>query len=131
VIVSGTLYSNLSTVPQGVFFVTDPYGNDEPRGTMALIPAGKVNGEFAYKFSFVISLQAKRSTNTPNGRPYSLFVGGTDSDGTGGKTITVLVPINFAEALAAFNAGRLKPTPNPPRPVHHHRVHTAAANLHH
>jgi hypothetical protein len=104
VAVTGALASNHTTTPSGFFFVTDQYGADEPRGGVALKLAGpdpKHPGWFLFSFSFDISLQARRSTHTGAGRQYVLFVGGTDADGAGGREVSILVPKNFAAAIAA------------------------------
>ena len=50
---------------------------------------------YQYGFAFTVSLQAKRSLGSPNGREYNLFVGATDAEGAGGVTVSVLVPKNF------------------------------------
>jgi hypothetical protein len=81
--------------PAGFWFVTDEYRRVEPQGTMTLTPAGKFKGFPIEAFSFTIELQARRSTNTPDGRHYDIFVGATDSDGAGGKTVAVYVPKTF------------------------------------
>jgi hypothetical protein len=115
--VTGFLVSNKPTPPQGVFFVTDEYGADAPKGHMPLVFVGAAAGRFDYAFDFVISLQAKRSTNTPDGRHYYVFVGGTDDDGTGGKTVAVLVPKNLAAATAALNAPHAATAPHAAAPA--------------
>jgi hypothetical protein len=116
VAVAGIIATNHPETPKGLFFVTDEYRADEPRGPVALTPLGKSKqGLYQYGFVFQISLQAKRSTNTPDGRHYNLFVGATDRDGTAGRTVTVLVPKNFAATVSA-KPPKVTPTPPAPRP---------------
>jgi hypothetical protein len=93
--VYGSIASNHSQAPAGFFFVTDQYHADEPRGPVALTPLGISKGWYQYGFSFTVSLQAKRSLGSPNGREYNLFVGAKDSEGAGGVTVSVLVPKTF------------------------------------
>ncbi len=91
--VVGLLDTTRPTTPVGVYFVTDEYGADEPSGHMTLLPLGlDAQKQYQYLFNFTISLQAKRSTNTHDGRHYDLFVGGTDQDGASGTTVEILVP---------------------------------------
>jgi hypothetical protein len=79
--------------PSGLWFVTDEYRSVEPHGTMTLTPAGSFHHRFPlFAFSFTVDLQERRSTNTPDGRHYDLFVGAIDADGAGGKTVAVYVP---------------------------------------
>src|SRR5512135_1195043 len=75
VAVFGQIATNHPERPAGFFFVTDEYRVIEPHGPVALTPQGSKNGLFLYGFSFSVSLQAKRSTNTPDGRHYDIFVG--------------------------------------------------------
>ena len=97
--VVGLLATTSPAAPVGLYFVTDEYGADEPTGHMPLIPLGpNAFQQYEYAFNFTVGLQAKRSTNTPDGRHYDLFVGGTDKDGTAGQTVEVLVPKTFTKA---------------------------------
>lgn len=90
----GTIYTNHSIPPKGFYFVTDQYRADEPSGQISLKSIGTYKGWYGNSFSFNISLQAKRSSATQNGRFYDLFVGATDSDGSDGRTVEILVPKN-------------------------------------
>ena len=76
----------------GYFHVTDEYRRVEPSGDVTLTPAGKSLGFYVFDFRFTVDLQAKRSTNTPDGRHYDVLVGAADADNSDGKTVTVLVP---------------------------------------
>jgi len=89
VTVTGSLDQSSGVVPKGFFFVTGQYGEVAPHGDVALHGTSDPN---RFSFSFTISLQAKRGSQTPNGRQYDILVGGTDKDGTAGKTIAVWVP---------------------------------------
>ena len=114
--VSGVVASNKSVAPAGLYYVIDEYHADEPRGTIALTPIGLSKQKlYQYAYDFQITLQARRSTHTPDGRFYNLFVGGTDGDGTNGKIIRLIVPKNFAAAL------RPAPVVKPITPTPHHR----------
>ena len=97
--VYGTISSNVPKVPRGYFFVTDEYRSFEPSGPVALKLVGsKTYGKmvwYDYGYSFEVDFPTKRSTNTPDGRHYSLFVGAEDSDGNGGLTVQVLVPKTY------------------------------------
>lgn len=90
--VYGEIASNKPKPPTGFFFVTDEYGTDEPRGNLALGPTVPVANYYETPFSVTFYLQAKRSTNTQDGRHYDIFVGATDADGTAGETVAVYVP---------------------------------------
>ena len=107
--VSGVISANHATIPQGLFFVVDEYRAFEPSGSVALTPAGgKAIGAtvwYNFAFSFDINFPTKRSTNTPDGRHYDLFVGAKDGDGTGGQTVEVLVPKTY-HAPTAMKAAR-------------------------
>jgi hypothetical protein len=89
VTVSGSFETSIGSKPKGFFYVTDQYGRIEPRGAVALHTAGAPN---LFSFSFTIYLQAKRGSQTMNGRQYDLLVGASDSDVTASKTIFVWVP---------------------------------------
>jgi hypothetical protein len=87
-----------STRPSGVtafFFVTDEYRRDEPTANIALGPPVFSNNLYFSSFDFTIHLQAKRSTKTPDGRHYDIFVGAKDKDDTDGRTVAVYVPKTF------------------------------------
>jgi len=96
--VFGTIASTHTSPPKGFFFVTDEYRAVEPGGRVALSPypvsVQKIGPTtlYSFGFSFSVSLQAKRSTSTPDGRHYNVFVGGTDAEGSDGRTVSVLVP---------------------------------------
>lgn len=98
VLIHGRIGATDVKPPPAFFQVVDEYHDDEPRGDITLTPAPighrtiRNQTFYYYGFSFPLSLQAKRSTATPDGRHYNLFVGATDNDGTDGRTITVLVP---------------------------------------
>ncbi len=97
--VYGTISSNHAQIPRGFFFVTDEYRVFEPAGAVTLRQAGsqKLNNQiwYDYGFSFNINFPTSRSTNTPDGRHYDLFVGANDGDGAGGVTVEVLVPKTY------------------------------------
>jgi hypothetical protein len=95
VLVYGKIFDTRPQTPSGFFHVTDEYRRVEPFGTFSLVPAGKLGAAFAFSFQFTLNLQAKRSTNTPDGRHYDVLVGATDVDGNGGRTVEVLVPKVF------------------------------------
>jgi hypothetical protein len=91
VTVSGSFNeSATSASPSGFFYVTDQYGKDEPRAAIALQQSA--SDPHTFTFSFTIHLQAKRGSQTPNGRQYDILVGAHDANGAVGKTIAVLVP---------------------------------------
>ena len=119
--INGVIASNHAVAPTGLYYVIDSYRADEPRGSMTLVPIGLSKQKlYQYAYNFKITLQASRSTNTPGGRYYNLFVGGTDGDGTNGKIIRLIVPENYAAALAPHPfrvvTPRLKvPSPHPRR----------------
>lgn len=121
VLVQGTLDSTHPQAPSGLYFTTDEYRADEPRGSMPLVPLGpdpvyKGNYKFAFRFTFTV--QAQRSTNTYDGRHYYLFVGATDYDGTGGKEVAILVPKDYATAVKQHAAH-----PQLVLPTFHRRTH--------
>lgn len=88
----GSLATTRSTTPQGFFFVTDEYRAVEPHGNLLLTPVGIKDGFYHYTFDFNLFLQAKRSTNTPDGRHYYAFIGAKDRDDTDGRTVGIFVP---------------------------------------
>ncbi len=87
--VSGTIGESTDETPHGFFYVTDQYRTIEPRADVVLHPTADPH---TYSYSFTIHLRAQRGFQTPNGRQYSILVGASDSSGTAGKTIGVLVP---------------------------------------
>jgi hypothetical protein len=99
--VTGAVAVNHIGSPAGLFLVTDEYRVDEPRGPVALSAQPVLTREigkftfYYYAFSFDLHLSTQRSTKTPDGRHYNLFVGAKDSDGTGGKIVTILVPKTY------------------------------------
>ena len=97
VAVAGMIATNHPVRPAGFFFVTDEYRQYEPRVPVALSqnPVDFKKGWYYFSFSFTVKFPTKRSTNTPDGRHFNLFVGATDKDGTDGKTVRVLVPKVF------------------------------------
>jgi hypothetical protein len=98
VTISGALAVNHDVAPVGKFFVTDEYRADEPRGNLTIFPNSILTrqvGTFTFDyfpFTFTLNLSTQRSTKTPDGRHYYLFVGGTDADGTGGRIVDILSP---------------------------------------
>ena len=94
VAVTGQIGFNHLNPPNAFFFVTDEYRSDEPHGTgipLTFVETNKKNWDI-YSYSFTIQLQAKRSTRTPDGRHYDLFVGASDNDDTDGLTLQIFVP---------------------------------------
>lgn len=112
VTVSGSFETSIGSTPKGFFFVTDQYGRIEPKGAVALHTAGAPN---LFAYSFTINLQAKRGSQTMNGRQYDILVGATDQDVTVGKTIFVWVP---KDAVAGHPRGPARP--HPARTMHRH-----------
>jgi len=106
----GVISANHTSAPKGLFFVTDEYRAFEPSGPITFTPAGgkRINGTLwsNFAFSFEINFPTNRSTNTPDGRHYDLFVGATDGDGTGGLTVEVLVPKSYHAPTAMKVAKR-------------------------
>ena len=88
----GQIASTRPQTPVGFFFVTDEYRSDEPSGPIALSPAKPLANYYVSSFDFTIYLQAKRSTNTMDGRHYDLFIGAKDTDNTDGRTVGIYVP---------------------------------------
>ena len=93
--VYGEIASTRQETPTAFFFVTDEYRSDEPSGHIKLGPSVPSFNYFVSPFDFTFYLQATRSTNTPDGRHYDIFIGATDKDNTDGKTIAVYVPKVF------------------------------------
>lgn len=108
VTISGVVATNRTENPGGFYFVTDEYRAYEPRGPVALTPIATKYGFHLFSYSFTIRFPTQRSTRTPDGRHFDLFVGATDRDGTAGKTVEILVPKTYPPP-----ANMPYPNPNP------------------
>ncbi len=88
VTVSGLITEPGKTPPDARFQVVDEYRRVEPARRLSLKPYKK--GYLSY--SFTIYLQAWSSAKDPSGRHYYILVAASDSKGSAGKTIPVVVP---------------------------------------
>ena len=95
VAILGQVISTRPQTPTGFFHVTDEYRRLEPFGTFPLVPSGRLGPNYTFSFRLTLNLQARRSTNTSDGRHYYVLVGGSDSTRTGSQTVQVLVPKTF------------------------------------
>ena len=93
--VLGAIATTSHVPPDAFYFVTDEYRRVEPHGNVKLTPIPPRYGFNMYAFDFNIKLVAQRSTRTPDGRHYNIFVGGKDADTTDGRTVSVYVPKQF------------------------------------
>lgn len=87
------VFKNLPGPKQANLTVVDEYHKDEPYGPVHLT----YEGDGKYSYSFVIYLQASRSTEFAAGRRYYITVAAKDRDGWNGKTIPVQVPISLTD----------------------------------
>ncbi|MDR3638586.1 MAG: hypothetical protein P4L84_32575 [Isosphaeraceae bacterium] len=81
----------------GQFHVTDEYRQNNPTGIFT--PVHVTANRFT--FSFTVDLQAKRSTEFPQGRRYYVAIGMEDADGWAGKTVAVWVPKSLPPGFAS------------------------------
>jgi hypothetical protein len=81
----------------GQFRVTDEYRQNNPTGVFT--PVHTTLNQFT--FSFTVYLQAKRSTEFPQGRRYYVSIGMEDADGWAGVTRAVWVPKSLPPGFAS------------------------------
>jgi len=89
----------------GQFHVTDEYRQNNPTGVFT--PVHTTGNQ--YTFSFTVNLEAKRSTEFPQGRRYYVAIGLKDGDGWAGKTVAVWVPKSLPPGFAQSHQAALQP----------------------